>query len=230
MFEEIKRLNAKKDEFIGMASHELRTPLTSLKGYLQIFEKSLSEDNHNKSHIKKAVQQVSKLTSLITDLLDVSKIETGKLPLVISEFDLKDLVREVIELMQYSTNSHSIDFTGSESEIIVRADRQRIEQVIINLISNAVKYSPNACEVKVFVSKKDCHGRVEVQDFGIGITAEQQSHIFSRFYRVEEAVGQISGLGIGLYISKEVITRHNGQLNVRSEVGKGSTFYFDIPL
>jgi PAS domain S-box-containing protein len=230
LYEEVKRLNSKKDEFIGMASHELKTPVTSLKGYLQIFARNLSDDDHNKTYIDKAVVQINKLSGLISDLLDVSKIETGKLPLSFSQFDLKQLLVETVELMQYSSKSHQINFQSDEKEVIISADRQRIEQVVINLISNATKYSPQANKVDISLRKKDKRAVVEVQDFGIGIKEDQQSRIFSRFYRVDELASHISGLGIGLYLSHEIITRHQGSLSVKSEPGKGSTFIFDLPL
>ena len=231
MYDEIKRLNTKKDEFIGLASHELRTPVTSLKGYLQIFERALADDDRNKTYITKAVRQVNKLSALIGDLLDVSKIETGRLALSLSEFNLKQLLQDEIELMQYSSRSHRLNFSSNEAdELIIKADKQRIEQVIVNLISNAIKYSPHTDSINITLLKKGNMARVEVQDFGMGIAAEQQSRIFSRFYRVDELAAHISGLGIGLYISKEIITRHQGQLNVVSEPGKGSTFWFEIPL
>lgn len=230
LYEEIKRLNAKKDEFIGMASHELKTPVTSLKGFLQIFARNLPEDDRNKTYIDKAVIQINKLSGLISDLLDVSKIETGKLPLSFSQFDLKQLLIETVELMQYSSKSHQINFQSDENEVIVSADRQRIEQVAINLISNATKYSPQANAVNITLCKENNRAVVEVQDFGIGIKEDQQSRIFSRFYRVDELASHISGLGIGLYLSHEIITRHKGSLSVKSDPGKGSTFIFDLPL
>lgn len=230
LYEQVKVLNAKKDEFIGLASHELKTPVTSLKGYLQIFEKNIPDGDKNKNYINKAVQQVNKLSGLISDLLDISKIETGKLPLNFTFFDLKLLMKEVIELTQYSSKSHEIMLNCDEGEVMVTADRQRIEQVIINLISNAIKYSPNASKVVISIFPSGNRACVTVEDFGIGINKEQQDRIFSRFYRVDELANHISGLGIGLYISREIINRHNGTLKVKSEYGKGSTFSFGIPL
>ena len=230
LYQQVQQLNAKKDEFIGLASHELRTPVTSLKGYLQIFEKTISESDKNKAFIHKAVQQVNKLSVLISDLLDVSKIETGKLPLEFTVFDLKKLTEEVTELTQYSSKSHVISFNTHEAEVMVAADRQRIEQVIINLISNAIKYSPDADRVNIILSQSRDRARISVEDFGMGISKENQQRIFSRFYRVEEVGAHISGLGIGLYISHEIISRHKGTLTVNSEPGKGSCFVFEIPL
>ncbi|MBL4675095.1 MAG: PAS domain S-box protein [Mucilaginibacter sp.] len=230
LYEEIQKLNSKKDEFIGLASHELKTPMTSLNGYLQIIDRSLGEDDRNKSFIKKALIQINKLSDLISDLLDVSKIEAGLLPLNYSDFHLDQMVDEVVELMQHSTKSHSIVICATETKLLISADKQRLEQVIINLLSNAIKYSPEADHINVTLSADSKHAIIEVQDFGIGINKEQQRRIFSRFYRVEDVASHISGLGIGLYISNEIINRHNGKLSVNSNAGKGSTFRVEVPV
>ncbi|MEN0053103.1 MAG: PAS domain S-box protein [Mucilaginibacter sp.] len=229
LYEEIQKLNDKKDEFIGLASHELKTPVTSLSGYLQILNRTLSEADRNKPFVQKALRQVNKLSELISDLLDVSKIETGHLPLSFVRFDLVQLVLDVIELTQYTTKTHRIVMCPEVETIMVSADKQRIEQVIINLLSNAIKYSPNKVLVNVIVTVNHDKARVSVQDFGMGINKDQQERIFSRFYRVEELAAHISGLGIGLYISKEIINRHNGTLWLESEVDMGSVFSFEIP-
>ncbi|MFD0793041.1 PAS domain S-box protein [Mucilaginibacter litoreus] len=230
LYEEIQRLNNKKDEFIGLASHELKTPMTSLNGYLQIIDRNLDEGDRNKVFIKKAINQINKLSDLISDLLDVTKIEAGRLPLNFTNFNLSALVDDVTELMQHSTKTHRMVICTEDNDIHVSADKQRIEQVIINLLSNAVKYSPDADHINVTVSKKEHNALVEVQDFGIGISYEQQERIFSRFYRVDDIAAHISGLGIGLYISHEIIERHKGSFYVKSTPGKGSTFSFEIPL
>ncbi|QHS56310.1 PAS domain S-box protein [Mucilaginibacter sp. 14171R-50] len=230
MYEEIQKLNSKKDEFIGLASHELKTPMTSLNGYLQIIDRSLGENDRNKVFIQKALSQINKLSDLISDLLDVSKIEAGKLPFSLSTFNLPELVDEVADLMQYSTKTHRIIICSDIHDLVVHADKQRIEQVMINLISNAIKYSPQADMINISVSASHDKAAVTVQDFGMGISKEQQERIFSRFYRVDDLASHISGLGIGLYISKDIITRHGGRLYVESEPGKGSTFGFEIPL
>lgn len=230
LYEQVQKLNAKKDEFIGLASHELKTPITSLSGYLQIINKRLPEGDKNKPFIEKALLQVGKLSELLSDLLDVSKIETGQLPMAYTSFELLPLMQEVIEQMQYSTKSHKIVLHQSISQLTISADKQRIEQVLINLISNAIKYSPDANQVNVKAMLNDNMVRIMVQDFGLGIPKDQWEHIFSRFYRVEELAFNISGLGIGLYICKEIVSRHNGKLWVESEPGKGSVFFFEIPV
>ena len=230
LYEEIRKLNDKKEEFIGLASHELKTPVTSLSGYLQILNRTLPDTDRNKPFLQKALLQVKKLSELISDLLDVSKIETGQLPLSFSNFNITQIVQETIELIQYSTKTHQIILQQPEQEILISADKQRIEQVIVNLLSNAIKYSPKEKLVNVTISATPDKVKVAVQDYGMGILKEHQERIFSRFYRVEELASHISGLGIGLYISKEIITRHHGKLWLDSEPEKGSTFFFEIPL
>jgi PAS domain S-box-containing protein len=229
LYEEIKMLNAKKDEFIGLASHELKTPVTSISGYLQIIKRGLTDDDRSKAFVSKALQQVNKLTALISDLLDVSKIQTGKLPLSYTSFDLVGLLADVAEMMQQNYVGHQIALEYDERPIMLNADNERMEQVIINLITNAVKYSPGASRVVIRATISGKKIRVSVQDFGIGIAKDQQQRIFSRFYRVENLAAHMSGLGIGLYICHEIINRHKGKMWVDSELGKGATFYFELP-
>lgn len=230
LYDEIQKLNSKKDEFIGLASHELKTPVTSLTGYLQIISKRLPDTDMNKSFVDKALVQIRKLSNLISDLLDVSKIESGELPLAYSTFDMVTFVRETIEQFQYGVRSHYIALDTNENSLMISADRQRIEQVMINLLSNAVKYSPKADLVNVTVVGGPQSITVRVQDFGMGIKKEQQERIFSRFYRVEDMASHISGLGIGLFISRQIVSRHHGSLSVESEAGKGSVFSFELPI
>jgi signal transduction histidine kinase len=228
LFEEVKALNDKKDEFIGLASHELKTPLTSINGYLQVLRRLVTDSQHQK-FLDKATLQVSKLTSLVSDLLDVSKIEAGKLKLTIADFDLKEVTTDAIELIQQSTTKHDITFQTDLQHCRVAGDAQRIEQVVINLLSNAIKYSPAANLVEVELREDQENVLVSIRDFGFGIDAEKVKHIFTRFYRIDEVSPNISGLGIGLYLSHEIITRHNGKIWVESQEGEGSTFYFSLP-
>jgi len=230
LYEEIRILNAKKDEFIGLASHELKTPVTSISGYLQIIEKSVTTEGRDRAFISKARNQVNKLAALISDLLDVSKIQTGKLPFTYSSFDLVRVLKDASEVMQQTNNAHKILLFCDPEYLIVEADQQRIDQVIINLVSNAIKYSPNANQIIVRASTAAGKAKISVQDFGIGIEKEQQERIFTRFYRVENLASHMSGLGIGLYISHEIVKRHHGKLWVESTIGEGSTFFFEIPV
>lgn len=229
LYEDIQTLNTKKDEFIGLASHELKTPVTSIHAYLQLIERTLPSTDPNKTLIGKVQNQVNKLTSLISDLLDVSKIQTGKLPFLFTQFNFVKLVSEVLEIMQQTNLSHKLELHCEASEYMVEADLQRIEQVLINLISNAIKYAPASNKVMISVTNTDTNIRISVQDFGIGINTADQQQIFTRFYRVDQLEGHIPGLGIGLYISREIVTRHQGKIWVESELEKGSTFIFEIP-
>jgi PAS domain S-box-containing protein len=229
LYEEVKQLNAKKDEFIGIASHELKTPVTSIKGYLQIMERDQQMENRTRQFVSKTLQQVNKLSALISDLLDVSKIQSGKLPFSISSFDINMLLKDVGEMMEQSYPAYSIKYDFAPVTLSIEGDQQRIEQVIINLISNAIKYSPKIKKVIISSVDLDDKVRVSVQDFGIGIETNHIDRIFSRFYRVENLAAHMSGLGIGLYISHEIIKRHKGKLWVTSTPGEGSTFFFEIP-
>lgn len=229
LYEEIRALNEKKDEFIGLASHELKTPLTSISGYLQILSR-LDNNEKNRHFIDKTIQQVKKLSSLVSDLLDVSKIEAGKLQLSIEKFDIGSVVKDTVELMQHTYNNYNIELNDSIDSLMMNGDPNRIEQVIINLLTNAIKYSPGEDSVNVTLTQNNGKVIIAVKDHGVGIAADKLTQIFSRFYRVEGTNPNISGLGIGLYLSDEIISRHNGRLWADSEPGKGSTFYMELPI
>jgi PAS domain S-box-containing protein len=229
LFEQVRALNDKKDEFIGLASHELKTPLASISGYLQILNR-LTLEEKQRGFLGKASNQVQKLTSLVNDLLDVSKIEAGKLQLISAQFDLKPIIEESIELMQHAAVKHSIALNTQMAHCVVTGDAQRIEQVIVNLLSNAIKYAPKANKVEVGLVCTADKVMVSVRDFGSGIPKDKLKNIFARFYRIDEASPNISGLGIGLYLAHEIITRHGGEIWAESELDKGSTFIFSLPI
>ncbi|MEH6307355.1 PAS domain S-box protein [Olivibacter sp. CPCC 100613] len=228
LFEEVKALSAKKDEFIALASHELKTPLTSVYGYLQLLEKKPNNEMAA-LFVNKSVKQLDKLNKLVSELLDISKIEAGRLQFNAELFDLGELIQETVESFRFSINSHEILLSRPNYPITVRADKQRIEQVIINLLSNAVKYSPNTDRVFIDCEKKKTITTISIRDEGMGLTPDQQTQIFTRFYRADNTSG-ISGLGIGLYLSREIIERHDGRIDVVSEHGKGSEFVITLPL
>lgn len=227
--ERLQQLNRAKDEFISMASHELKTPLTSITAYLQLLQRNLKSEV-DKVYVDKTLTFVSKLTRLVSDLLDVSKIQAGKLQLNYTTFNMEHLLDECIESMRHTSKTHEVIREGEPANIGITGDRQRIEQVLMNYLTNAIKYSPKADRVIVSTKVTDTDVTVGVKDFGIGIPPEEQEKVFSRFYRVEGLNPGITGLGIGLYISAEIVLRHNGKVWVESEEGLGSTFYFSIPL
>lgn len=229
LYEEIKLLNAKKDEFIGIAGHELRTPITTVKAYLQLLEDH-SPAGLPAQFIEKALRQVNKLNRLITDLLDVSKHQAGKLEYNMIPCFLLPLIRDSLDTIRRIHSTHRLITDLPEEDIVITADGSRIEQLLINLLVNAVKYSAEGTEITVAVKKADRHVIVSIRDQGIGIEAEHLKMIFHRYYRVQTAKDMISGLGIGLYIAKEIVERHGGSIWVESQKDQGSVFYFSLPL
>jgi PAS domain S-box-containing protein len=229
---ERKEAEKRKDEFISMASHELKTPVTSLKGFTAILERRFLKEGDEQAltYLGKIDRQVNKLTKLINDLLDISRIQMGKLDYREERFELSCLIQEIIENMQGTTSTHQL-FLEEQALSQVFGDRDRIGQVLINLLANAIKYSPQADKVIVRLTTDQNNAIVSVQDFGTGIAKEHHHRIFERFYQVTNAEGQAyPGLGIGLYISCEIIKRHGGQIWVESKKGEGTTFYFTLPL
>jgi PAS domain S-box-containing protein len=228
--DEQKKLDAQKDEFMGIVSHELKTPVTSIKAFTQVLQHRFAQAGDEKSALLlgKMDAQLNKLTSLIGDLLDVTKIEGGKLQFNQDFFSFDGLVDEVIEEIQRTTNKHTIEKHGAVARTIY-GDKDRIEQVITNFLTNAIKYSPHADRIIVKSCFEQDHVIFCVQDFGVGIPMERQQQVFERFYRVS-GNDTIPGIGLGLYISSEIIKRQGGTIGVESEQGQGSTFYFSLPV
>jgi len=229
--ETTKELLKKKDEFISIASHELKTPITSLKAALQMIERMAPQNKDLKpihGFVVKAVKQVDKLVELIGDLLDVTKIQSGKLALRKTNFILDDLVKEACAELKTGSQKHNLTIEG-DTGVEVNADRNRIEQVLINLVSNAIKYSPDSDKVVINIERTKDGVKIAVTDFGIGIPGNKIPFLFDRFYRVDDASQRYAGLGLGLYISSEIVKRHNSHIYIESEEGKGSTFWFLLP-
>ncbi|RZK78458.1 MAG: hybrid sensor histidine kinase/response regulator [Pedobacter sp.] len=226
-----KKAERKKDEFISIASHELKTPLTSVKGYMQLLERNLDKGDivTVKRHLDKAQIQLEKLNDLIADLLDISKIESGKLKFNKKFFNMNAMLDNLIEIMHQSNPDFKIVKKGSVLEEIY-ADEARIEQVIINFLTNAIKYSPGTEEVHINLERFGDNIYLGVRDFGIGIAPDMQQQVFDKFYRVEETAIHFQGLGIGLFIAAEIIRRHSGKIGVKSQSGEGSEFYFNLPI
>lgn len=224
----------RKDEFISIASHELKTPLTSIKVFTEILKKSLNGEAGEKAHkyLQRLDEQIGKLTTLIGDLLDISKIQSGHLDFHKEYFFIAPLIKEVIEDLQDSTQKHHIVFNqNNQADVEIYADRDRLGQVMVNLLTNAIKYSPQADKIVVDMKNSDVSVEVGITDFGVGISQEHLEKIFDRFYRVYDNDDiTYPGLGMGLYISSEIIKYHGGKLNVKSKKGSGSTFTFTLPL
>lgn len=227
---ELKHALSLRDEFIGIASHELKTPITTIKAYSQIVLRDLidREDEVNCTLVRKLNQQVHKLTTLINHLLDTTRIAEGQLMLNPEPFQIDALLREVTgEIQRTTDHQFRLDLQFKES---ITADPQRISQVITNLLSNAVKYSPFGTAIGVSSKRVGHLVEVSVQDEGYGIPEEDQEKIFDRFYRVPGNNQKTSpGMGLGLYISAQIVQRHGGDIQVQSKRGEGSVFYLTLP-
>lgn len=229
---EQKHLQQQKDNFIGIASHELKTPVTSIKAYTQVLEKMFLKkgDLKEAAMINKMDGQLNRLTSLIGDLLDVTKINSGRLQFNDRNFDFNTLVLELTEDLQRTTQNHVL-VTNLSPTVIVFGDQERIGQVITNLITNAIKYSPGSGSIMISTEVLDNQIKLCVQDHGIGIATDNLNKVFEQFYRVSGNMQHtFPGLGLGLYISSEIIKREGGRIWVNSREGEGSTFCFTLPL
>lgn len=223
-----KKLDYLKREFLSAAAHELKTPITTLKLLIESgLRKRADKDEITVpvAAFKLVEKELNRLTRLINDLSDVSRLETGKFNLQIDVIDIVALIQESIEQMKTVSKGHVFVFTSCKP-IAVLGDGGRVKQVIINLINNAIKYSAPNTSIELSIEQDNESVTVAVKDYGVGIPAEHRIHIFDRFYQIEENMK--SGLGLGLHISKQIITQHGGRIWVESQHGKGSTFFFTL--
>jgi signal transduction histidine kinase len=225
-----------RDEFLSIASHELKTPITSLKLQLQQLQRRIDpkapqepEPGRIARMLESSLRQLERLTRLIEDLLDVARIRAGKLSFTFEEFSAEELFSEVLERF-----SDQLAEAGCRTELQLEPglrvvwDRLRMEQVLVNLISNALKYAPGVC-IQISLRAEGDQARLMVRDFGPGIPRERQAKIFERFERATSA-RNISGLGLGLFIASEIVAAHQGTIRVESEAGQGATFIVHLPL
>jgi signal transduction histidine kinase len=226
-----KRIEQQKDDFVGYVTHELKTPITSLSAFVQILQGHHNKTGDKKSQflLAKIADQTERITKLLNTFQNVYKARTGMIELNRESFDFLTLLQEAITTIEYTTTTHVIQLNGTCTKKI-RADKERIRQVIINLIMNAIKYSPNAHTITITINEQPKQLIVAIQDFGLGIPKNQQKHIFDRFFRVKAKEDyHVKGLGLGLYITQEIIQAHGGKIWVESEEDKGSTFSFSLP-
>ena len=228
---ERKMLETQKDDFISIATHELKTPVTSIKGYAQVLQSRFAKEGNMPAveMLSKMDTQLNKLTLLIRDLLDVTLVNGGKLHFNEGVFDFSELAKEIIDEMQLTTTRHHIS-KNLKTTKMMHGDRDRIGQIITNLLSNAIKYSPQSKQIHVTISENKKEVTLCVSDTGIGVPKDKQEKVFDRFFRVGDAEDTFAGLGLGLFISSEIVKRHGGRIWVKSKVGKGSTFCFSLPI
>jgi len=221
----------RKNDFIAMVSHELKTPLTSLTAYIQLLLRGSEQagENLETDILIRANVQTKKMTRMINGFLNLSRLELGKLELSLTAFLMDDLIREAISDITVGMEARNFEFLPG-CPAAVTADKEKIGAVIINFLSNAVKYSPNDKKINIACRDGDGEIIVSVTDQGLGIKPEDIPYVFDRFYRVEnDKTKDISGFGVGLYLSAEIIKCHHGRIWVESVYGNGSTFYFSLP-
>lgn len=226
-----KKIDQQKDDFVGYVTHELKTPITTAYAFLQILDGYHKKTNDKKSQflIAKTLTQMQRLTDLLNSFTNVYRAQTGKMSINRQEFDITKLVHEIIEAFEYTGNSHGIILQGKISETI-QGDKEKIREVINNLITNAIKYSPKAKEVKIILEEDLKSITIHVRDFGVGLSKEEQEKVFERLYRVKGKFDKkIEGLGLGLYLAATIIKAHKGTFWLKSKPGEGSTFSFSVP-
>jgi signal transduction histidine kinase len=241
---ELEQLDKLKTQFLSMASHELRTPLTAVSGFMQIARRRMSrlagandipepwreEAQKSDETLEMANRQAKKLARLIDELLDVSRLQQGRVEMRLAEIDLADVVREVAERMRLLSKGHEIEAKIEGAAPIV-ADRDRIEQVFENLVGNAIKYSPDSGRIDVTLRVNGTNAVVSVRDQGIGVAPGEVEKIFGLFYRSPDPrADHVGGLGLGLYISREIVSRHHGKLWAERNPEAGTTFHVALPL
>ena len=218
-----------KDDFISIASHELRTPITALKASLQLLDTMKQGQNPKAAGlITQANKSMHKITHLIDDLLNVNNLKEGQLSLKKTRFRIGSAIDDCC--LHVTTEGIFEIISSGDLDVEVEADSERIQQVVINLVNNAMKYAHGSREIRIATEKQDGRIKISVTDQGPGIEPEKLPYLFDRFYRADISSGQYSGMGLGLYIAAEIIRKHNGKIGVESIKGKGSTFWFTLPL
>ncbi len=222
-----------QEESLTLAGHELRTPLTTVKGYLDLLTLLLRDggDERSRLYATRALHQTQRLVTLVRDLTDAARLQSGKLKLDLAALDLVPLIAQVAETAQALPAGHAIRLDLGTAPVWVRGDAERLEQVLFNLLTNASTHAPSATAIDVRLRRVGAEAALEVQDYGRGIAADQLPHLFARFYQVARADRPSQdGLGLGLFICQELIAAHGGRITVASTEGQGTTFTVWLPL
>lgn len=225
-----RRVLQEKDDFISVASHELKTPISSLKASLQLLARMLPDIQPQTlaKLVTQSNKSLNKLSDLVNTLLNSNRISRGHFPIHKTTFRIVELINDCCQHVRTASN-HEVSLTG-DIDLEISADEQLIDQVIVNLVNNAVKYAPGSNQINIKIQRIEDRARISVTDFGPGIPPDKIPHIFERYYRADYGSVQFSGLGLGLYICAEIIRNHGGEIGVDSTPGQGSTFWFTLPL
>ncbi|MCU0492095.1 MAG: ATP-binding protein [Chloroflexaceae bacterium] len=224
-----------REQFLSLATHELKTPLTSLMGYVEMMNRRMGLGHSLSDKDQRALsiiyQQAIRINRMLNALLDVSRLEVGQLTIEQVPVNLTSMVQRMVDEIRPTLSLHKLEAQLPPEPLMIVGDELRLEQVVLNLLQNAIKYSPKGGQIRIQVERDGDHANITVQDEGIGVPHDAQAHLFSRFYRAKnvDSARQIPGMGIGLYVVREVVTRHGGCVNVESEEGHGSTFTVSLP-
>lgn len=226
-----KQEEQRKNDFVAVVSHELKTPLTTIHSYVQLLlAKSQKEENDfNIKALTRTEWQTKKMTTMINDFLSVARLEEGEMSIHKKIFEFQDLASESLQDVQFLTSKHDIELVDCNG-IWIEGDRDKLGQVLNNLLTNAIKYAPNGGKIILGCEKQGENVKIYIRDEGVGISLEDQKHLFKRFYRTNnEELKNVSGFGIGLYLVSEILTRHHSKIEVESNKNIGTTFYFNLP-
>lgn len=231
LYAEVRDAVKVREDFLAVASHELRTPLTPLNLLLTRLERTLGgEQREAVALVRGARRSVERLKTLVGDLLDVAQLEAGRLVVHMEQVPLAELIEQMVENYRPMSPRHTLVLDRGPGSMVLQGDRARLEQVIANLVDNAIKYSPGGGVIRVGLERHANEVVLSVSDPGIGIAPAQQERIFTRFFRSSSTpVAQYGGLGLGLYITQQIVHRHGGRIWLESELGKGSTFFVALP-
>lgn len=219
-----------KEEFVSTVSHELRTPLSSIYGFTELMLNKSFEEERQQKYLQTIHSETGRLTTLVNDFLDVQRMESSEQRYQMSTFDIVELASSVTDFYGASHTTHQLTFEGT-GPIMIDADTEKIKQLLNNMLSNAIKYSPDGGTISIEVQNQEGFAEIKIRDQGIGIPQEAMSKLFDKFYRVDNSeTRKIGGTGLGLSICKEIVKHHNGTIDVESTVGVGSTFTIRFPV